>query len=179
MKKVISQDDSFSDKWSSGIEDEGYVQFPNLLIKHQHDLGITSPELVFLLGLLVHKWDTRNPFPSLATVGTYSGKTRNTAQAAARSLENKGFILRVSRGGNETNEYDFNPLINRLESYSQVVKKSIPTHRKIDTYSHRIIDNEEYQPNKTQEKRRSTNSGKLSNVGDVLIDMYPGIAIKR
>lgn len=178
MKKVTKQDVSFSDKWSPAIEDKGYVQVPNLLIEHQDDLGITSPELVFLIGLLMHKWDSRNPFPSLTTVGAYSGKKRNTAQAAARSLEKKGFILRISRGGNETNEYDLAPLIDRLESCTQAVKKMIPTHRKVDSSSHRKIDNEEYHPNKTQEKRRRSGSGKLVPLKDVLMEKFLGMANK-
>jgi DNA-binding transcriptional MocR family regulator len=168
MKKVIKKTTSFSDKWSVLIEDRGYTQIPNLLIRHMGDLGITPLEYAVISGLLSHQWSEDNPYPSLTTVSSYIGRSRGTAQAAVRSLENKGFVIRILRGSNETNEYDFRPLVERLKSYAQPIEKSIPTHRKTDNISYRKVDTEEYFPNKTHLKRRSINSGKPTHIGVVL-----------
>lgn len=89
-------------------------------------------------------------------------------QAAARSLCEKGLIERVERGGNQTNEYDFEPLISRLESYTQPIRKTIPTYRKANKPTYRKFDNEEDALNKTKERRRNGSSGKLTSVGSVL-----------
>lgn len=146
---------------------------PNLLIRHLGDLDITPIEFAVIVGLLSHQWTVAKPYPSLSTVASYIGRSRGTIQAAARSLdlneegEGKGLILRVSRGGNMTNEYDTSPLTKRLESYAQPIEKSIPTQRKADSLSHRKVDTEEYAANKTHRKRRNGNSGKLELLADI------------
>lgn len=168
MKKVTKKTASFSDKWSVLIEDRGYTQIPNLLIRHMGDLGITPIEYAVINGLLSHQWSEENSFPSLNTISSYIGRSRGTAQSAVRSLENKGLIIRKPRGGNETNEYDFGPLVERLESYAQPIEKSIPTHRKTDNLGYRKVDTEEHSPNKTYLKRHSRNSGKPTHIGEVL-----------
>jgi hypothetical protein len=183
MKKVTKQDANFIRKWSEVIAKEGYVQVPNLLIRHLGDMKVTPVEFAVIVGLLSHMWDEKNPYPAVDTIASYIGRSRNSTQAAARSLDvdkghGKGLILRIPRG-NMTNEYDIRPLIKRLESYAQPIEKSIPSHRKSGDSTYREVDTEEYHPNKTQEKRRSTSSGKLSSAGDVLKDRYPTIAIKR
>src|SRR3990167_9804210 len=134
MKKVTEQSTSFSNKWSAAIESEGYVQVPNLLIRHLGDLGITPVEFAVIVGLLSHMWTEGNPYPAVDTIASYIGRSRNSTQAAARNLDinegkGKGLVLRVPRG-NMTNEYDIKPLIKRLESYAQRIEKSIPAHRK-------------------------------------------------
>lgn len=159
---------NFAIRWSPAIERKGYVQVPNLLIEHIAVLDIKSTELVFLLCLLRHRQTKLNPFPSLSTIGRYSGKARNTMQGAARSLEKKGFIRRIPRGGNQTNEYDVMPLVNRLESYAHPIEKSIPTHRNTNNRTYRKFDTEEDALKKTKIRRRYGNSGKVTSIGDVL-----------
>jgi DNA-binding transcriptional MocR family regulator len=132
------------------------------------DLGITPLEYTVISGLLSHQWSEDNPYPSLTTVSSYIDRSRGTAQAAVRSLEKKGFVIRISRGSNETNEYDFSPLVERLESYAQPIEKSIPTRLKMNNSTYRKVDTEEHSPNKTHLNRHSRNSGKPTHIGAVL-----------
>ena len=158
----------FADKWSPAIKRKGYTQVPNLLIKHQADLGITSTEMVVIIGLLMHRRTKKNPYPSLNTIGSYGGKSRNTAQGAARSLEHKGLIRRIFRGGNKTNEYDIAPLVKRLESFTQPIENSIPTYQKPDSRRYQETDTKEEAVNNKQVVRPAGNSGKPAAIGDVL-----------
>lgn len=182
MKKVTTQDYNFIRKWSKAIAKEGYVQVPNLLIRHLGDMKITPVEFAVIVGLLSHMWDEKNPYPAVETIASYIGRSRNSTQAAARSLDfnkgkGKGLVLRIPRG-NMTNEYDIRPLVKQLESYAQPIEKLIPSHRKVDSSTYREVDTEEYHPNKTQEKRRRTSSGKLVPLKDVLMEKFLGMANK-
>lgn len=158
----------FKNKWSPAIAQGGYTQIPNLLIIHTADLGITPTEFVFLACMLMYKRTRENPFPSLTTVSSYTGKSRNTMQAAARNLETKGLIERVSRGGNKTNEYNVTPLQEKLESYAQPIRKSIPIYRNTDSSSYRKIDTEEDALEKTKRRRRFNKSTKPTSLKEVL-----------
>lgn len=89
-------------------------------------------------------------------------------QAAARSLEAKGLVERVSRGGNKTNEYNVTPLQEKLETYAQPIRKSIPTYRNTINSSYRKIDTEEDVLEKTKRRRRFNKSIKPTSLKEVL-----------
>lgn len=120
-KKLEQADYSFAAKWSDQIAERGHTALPNLLIINQVKLGITDSELVTLIGLLLHKWDENDPYPSVARLAKYSGSTQITIRRHLRSLDKKGLIERKKRSGT-TNEYSLKPLINKLELYAQVAK---------------------------------------------------------
>lgn len=169
----------FTTKWSPAIKKKGYVQVPNLLIMHLADLDVRPTELMFLLTILVHRRTRKNPYPSLNTISNYGGKARGTMQGAARSLEKKGLIRRISRGGNKTNEYDITPLINRLESYAQPIEKLITTYRKTNNLSYREINTKEEALKKTKIRKLNGSCGKPTSIEEVLSHNTLGIAIKR
>lgn len=145
LKAVTMSNHDFISKWSPAIKQKGYTQVPNLLIKHQSDLGITSTEMVVILGLLMHRRTKKNPYPSLSTLAGYGGKARNTVQGAARSLAAKGLIRRIFRGSNKTNEYDIMPLVERLESYTQPIGKLTPTCQETNDQTYRKPDTKKRQ----------------------------------
>lgn len=103
----------FITRWSADIEKCNYTMIPNLLIKHQKNLNISSAEFVILQGLILHKWTERHPYPSLVTISEYCGLHPNTVRRNVRNLESKEIIKRIDRNG-YTNEYNFSPLINKL-----------------------------------------------------------------
>ena len=88
-------------RWGAALN-EGYVAVPRVLLRHQHDLGITSEEVVLLLNLLSSWWtEDDHPYPAVSTLAHRIGTTTRTVQRNLRSLEAKGFIKRLrNQAGN-------------------------------------------------------------------------------
>src|SRR3990167_5735202 len=88
---------SFSQKWSPEVAKGGHTPMPNLLIAHQKDLGVTNGEMVILMDLLMFKWDSKDPYPSVPTLAKSNGMAHQTILRHLRSLEAKHLMRRVFR----------------------------------------------------------------------------------
>lgn len=106
---------SFRATWSSALEPFRFTQVSNLFLENYHKLGVTAAEAMFLIHLFMYKWSVDDPFPSLDTIAKFMGKSHDTVQRHARSLERKGFLKRKYRKKN-TSHYNLNPLIDILET---------------------------------------------------------------
>lgn len=88
--------------------------------------GLTIPEAMLVLELMVFKWDAKQPYPSYGTLADRMGVSTAYARKLARKLETKGFLARTVRKG-ETNEFDLEPLFKRFTAYAdEQVKKRRP-----------------------------------------------------
>lgn len=74
---------------------------------------------MFVLQLMVHKWDQNAPFPSYGTIAKRMGISVAYARRLARDLEIKGILHRTVREG-MTNRFDLTPLFDKL---AQLVEK--------------------------------------------------------
>jgi DNA-binding MarR family transcriptional regulator len=157
----------FTIKWSPLLLGDGFTVIPNTLIEHQADLKITSSELNTIVGLLSFKWDDRKPWPSAATLSGYSGLAVHTIRTNLRNLEKKGFIKRHHING-RSNEYDFQPLLERLESYAHPIQKRIPSRSNLNSRPYSNMNTKEDALNKTKIRKRNGKSGKLTSLGEVL-----------
>lgn len=162
----------FANKWSYQLQTDGFTPIPNTLIKNQAKLKITDAELVVIVSLASFKWDRQMPYPSVATLCSFTGKTSGAVRNNLRNLEKKGFIKRVYRE-NQTNKYDLSPLIKVLNSYTQPIKKSIHHSYKLDTLPYQKNDTKEYAANKTKVKTRREFSEKPTSLGELLRRRYP------
>lgn len=137
---------SFAFKWSEDIAPIGFTQVPNCLLTCQSELGITSTELNVMLQILRYKYDDRAPFPALSTVASHIGISVGAVRRNLRSLENKGLIRRFYRRSN-TNLFDFNPLIKRLDAHkcTRVGHNVPPTLENIDGSPRPHITAKEYE----------------------------------
>lgn len=169
---IVDDTYTFSNKWSYRLQSDGYTPIPNTLIKNQAKLGITDAEMVVIISLASFKWDRQMPYPSVATLCSFTGKTSGAVRNNLRNLERKGFIKRVYRE-NQTNKYDLSPLIQILNSYAQPIKKSIRRSDKFDTPPYQKIDTKEYVANKNKVKTRRKFSGKPTSLGELLHKRYP------
>lgn len=169
--KTVKTNYAFANKWTPRIAQKGYAALPNLLIEHQADLGITPSEMAVVIGLLAKKWSKSNPYPSVKTLSRQSGLAANTVRNQLRRLERKGLIKRQFRQG-ASSEYDFAPMVERLESYTQ--SKQTPTQKRIPPRSdmssppYSNSDTKEDPFKKTKERRRSGNGGKLESLGEIM-----------
>ncbi len=52
----------------------GFTTVPNLLLRYQAVLGISSSEFNFILQVWYHWWDQKDPYPPLAPLPSGSGR---------------------------------------------------------------------------------------------------------
>lgn len=168
---ITNSNYSFSAKWPPELEADGFTIIPNTLIKNKGKLGITDQEFTIIISLALFRWDKRNPYPAVSTLCDYIGKRDTAVRNGLRSLEDKKLINRIPRN-NQTNEYDFNPLLEKLKNYTQPAKKHRPpTHKKgRGTYHNTVTkENEAY---KNKRRRPSGYSGKPDSIGRIISERY-------
>ena len=163
---------TFSDKWSPQLQSDGFTAIPNTLIKNQSKLRITDPEMVVIVSLLSFKWSRQMPYPSVATLSSFTGKTAGAVRGNLRNLEKKGLIKRVYRES-QTNKYDLSPLVKALDSYTQAIKKSTHPSRKLNTSPYQRNNTKEYAANNTKTRTRSGFGGKPVSIGELLNRRHP------
>ena len=103
----------------------GYLVVPSDFLRYYSQLkpdSLTHGEVLLVLHLMDFKWDQAAPFPSYATLARRMGVTTKMARRYARTLEQKGFLRRMRRGG-YTNLFDLTPLFDKL---LEVVKVDHP-----------------------------------------------------
>lgn len=118
-RKVTPQ--KFLDRWGGEkvLFHEGYVPVPVTFLRCLGQLAphtLNPAEALFLLELLVFKWDEENPWPSYAKIAEQMGISDTYARRLARKLEKKGFLERKKRVG-RTNEFNLNPLFEKLAAH--------------------------------------------------------------
>lgn len=181
---MTKKNSAFEDKWGKAIAGGGHTSIPNDLLELRIELKITEVQFLLIVCVLKFKWYSDNPYPAADTLSKLSGLAISTVRHNMQNLEEKGLIRRITRinsktNARESNEYDFAPMRRTLEGYTQHLRRRTARYLKPDSTPYPAPDTKEEAANKTQEKRRSTNSGKVSLAGDVLKNKYPDIAIKR
>jgi hypothetical protein len=105
---------SLAVRWGSlQLFDEGFVGVPAALVTRYAKLGLSTGEFVFVLELMVFKWNEQAPFPSYHTLAQRMGVTTEMTRRHAKSLEAKGMLKRLRRTG-QSNVFDLLPLTNTL-----------------------------------------------------------------
>lgn len=163
---------TFADKWSHQLASDGFTAIPNALIKNQAKIGITDPEMVVLVALISFRWSKQMPYPSVAKLSSYTGKTTAAIRNNLRNLDKKGLINRVYRES-QTSKYDLSPLIKILNSYTQPIKKLTRPINKLDSPPYQKNDTKEYAANKTETRRRRNLGGKPVPLRELLNRRYP------
>jgi DNA-binding transcriptional regulator YhcF (GntR family) len=140
----------FAKKWSPAIAENGFTQVPNLLLQYTGYLGLTFPELVLLIELIVYfNYTGKHPWPSASTLATALGTSVNTVRRNLRALEHKSFLTREYRTG-LSNVYDLSLTIAKLNEIAatlnqkrtdEVSKNEHPVYPKLDTKEEEIIKN--------------------------------------
>lgn len=111
----------FVERFGQVILSAGIVAVPFALFKYQKRLQL-KPEEIWLIGyILAHKWDGRNPYPSLRKMNRLTGVNRGRILKIVSGLREKG-LLQVKQnyrtdGGNDRLEFDFAALFRRLEEF--------------------------------------------------------------
>lgn len=101
-------------RWTPALVEGGFTPVSTFFLDNYSTLKMTSAEVVFVLHLIRHKWDHKNPYPSFDILATRTGASYASVRAHARSLEQKGLLKRVRRRGYV--EFDLTPLFKSFES---------------------------------------------------------------
>ena len=115
-----------SQKWGPETMAANYAVIPSALLRGQARLGIGPTDLAVLIHLIDYWWQPgQMPWPKKKTLAARLGVGEKTVQRAVVRLEQAGLLRRNSRfnenGGRTSNEYDLQPLVERL----QVIAKDI------------------------------------------------------
>lgn len=117
-------------KWSKPvIEASGFTVIPSIILEHQDDLNLNSTDINVILHLAKHWWAAENPpHPSKKSIAKSMGVTTSTVQRSVAKMEREGLIQREKRyqanGGQQTNLYHFDGLIDRITPYAEEVISS-------------------------------------------------------
>lgn len=124
---------SIRGRWGASLANSksGYVTLPNVLLNYYSLLGMSEIELVFILQVMSYKWTSAKPYPSFNTIAHKMGKSRDTVQGYARSLESKRLLKRVQRTG-YSSKIDVSPLI-------QILEEIVPYHNSDRDFIKKII----------------------------------------
>jgi len=110
----------------------GFQQVPDLLLKHQAKLGLTSNDMVVLLHVTMHWWFAdRLPFPATTVIAKRMGMAARTVQRSLNHLVKLRLISKVAINTEQGERRAWNPsgLVARLQHLAQgdpVVRLKMP-----------------------------------------------------
>jgi DNA-binding MarR family transcriptional regulator len=106
------------EKWGAAAL-AGFQTVPDLLLRHQKTLKISSAEMVVLLNVLMHWWyRDQMPYPRPTTIARRMGTTVRTVQRALLKLQELGLLEKVENNNGGTS-LDPTPLVRRLCELAQ------------------------------------------------------------
>lgn len=118
-------------KWGKAVGQgglTGFLALPEILVRAQSKLELSSTEMMVLINVLLHWWYAdRMPFPSNVVIAKRIGINPRTVQRSLESLERKKLVERkVKRFYDDKNnchsshrEIDLTELVKRLSDYAE------------------------------------------------------------
>ena len=105
-----------SGRWTPALVRDGWTPIADYFLDSYRRLKppLSTHEMVLVIHLMRHKWDEAPPFPGFTTLAKRMGITATATRNHARSLEQKGYLIRQKRVGT-TNLFDLTPLFRALE----------------------------------------------------------------
>lgn len=120
-------------RWGSAVQSGqiGYTAVPNVLVRSQARLGLTTTEMVVILNLLLHWWEPENwPYPRVSHISDRMGVSPRTVERALAALQTKGLVERMpSRsvdGGPRVRPYNLSGLVEKLQARAAEVTGAGP-----------------------------------------------------
>jgi hypothetical protein len=105
-----------STRWTPDLVAGGWTPVADYFLDSYAKLTppMSTSEAMLVIHLMRHKWDDAPPFPGFNTLSKRMGVTATSVRNHARSLEQKGYLIRRKRVGT-TNHFDLVPLFVALE----------------------------------------------------------------
>jgi hypothetical protein len=104
-------------KWGSSL-DGGFQIVPDIILRCQHSLKLSSNDVVVLLHLTMAWWEAdRPPFPRASTIAKRMGASERTVQRSINRI-GKQHLFRKTKLKDSKGEwrqaFDLTPLVNKL-----------------------------------------------------------------
>lgn len=114
------------EKWGKDLWKAGWVAFPAVIIERQRPMSLDHTDLAILLLLANYWWSKdEHPRPAVSTMATILGVHSRTVQRHLNKLVAQGCLAKHLRprpdGDNDTNLYDFGPLIKLATEHAKEV----------------------------------------------------------
>lgn len=111
-------------KWGKPLTAAGWTAIPNVIFERAQAFPLEPLDIVIILNLAGYWWKAGNdPYPSKASLAAAIGVTPRTIQRRIAALEKSGFIKRIerktARGGNLTNQYSLEGLIEAAKPFAE------------------------------------------------------------
>lgn len=110
-------------KWGRSIDEAGFQQVPDVLIRAQSKLGLDALSLVILLNLTMHWWEKDNlPWPRPSVIAKRIGVSTRTVERKISEMTAKGLIERLPSEKTDRitiRRFDLSGLIKQLETLAE------------------------------------------------------------
>ena len=129
MEKRPTNEWRAAEKWGKAVSggETGFHVVPDVLVRGQKELNITTTEMVVLLNLLMHWWDAKKwPHPRPSVIAKRMGVSVRTVERTIKSLEKKGLVQRLpsmkTEKGIFVRAYDLSGLVEAVQKLAEVYK---------------------------------------------------------
>jgi len=109
----LPADSPVREKFGAAV-DGGFLAIPNILLKNQENLGLTSTNMVVLLNVLSYWWyPEKKPYPRSTTIAKRMGLSPRAVQRSLRQLQTLELLER-ERANDDRTYLNPEPLVERL-----------------------------------------------------------------
>lgn len=106
---------NFQEKWPGDAGDRGFTMVPTALLECYRELGLTPGEFLILVNIESYRWSAdKYPFPSITTLSGRTGMSERNVTRTISSLQNRRGVLERFKRRGTSNQYDLNPLVEKL-----------------------------------------------------------------
>jgi len=106
-----------SEKWGE-LANAGFQLLPDILLKKQKDLGLSSVDMMVLINICMHWWyEDKKPFPHTQRIADHMGVEVRTVQRSLKNLISRELLRKEKvtvEGGQEQVVYNLSGLIKKL-----------------------------------------------------------------
>jgi DNA-binding MarR family transcriptional regulator len=105
--------------WTPALAKTKYVAVVRGFLHYYSTLKpfeLTTGEAMFIVHLMDFKWGAAAPFPKYKTLAVRMGVSEKQVRRLAKSLEDKGYVVREARGGRRSNRFNLSTLFAALEA---------------------------------------------------------------
>lgn len=118
-------------KWGVAVDAglTGFQALPDVLVRNQHELGLSAGDMVVLLNILMHWWSPESwPHPRTQTIANRMGTSRRTVERHLARLEALGLIKRRRpepnpSGGPDIRRIELTGLVKKLGPFAQQARE--------------------------------------------------------
>lgn len=107
-------------RWTPFLAQSGFVPIPMAFLRFATQISppLQPAEMLLVVVIQSHRWDSRLPYPSSRKLAEFMGCTDRYVRKLCAQLEANGYLNR-RKGPGRSLEYDFGILFSKLEQKMQ------------------------------------------------------------